>query len=72
MVVTTGSAPVAEAKHLLLAILDALQEGGDLFDTADALQHAQHRLLRKTIITITKIPYEDTVVLVLYILVWNR
>lgn len=38
--------PVAEAKELLLLVLDALQEGGDVLHATDALQHAQDRLVR--------------------------
>ncbi len=45
----TRAAPVPEAEHLLLAALDALQEGADVVDAADALQHAQHRLVRAAV-----------------------
>ena len=40
-----GRSPVAKAKHLLLPVLDALQEGANVVHAADALQHAQHRLV---------------------------
>ena len=39
------ASPVSKAKHLLLAVLDALQKGADVVHAADALQHAQYRLV---------------------------
>ena len=36
---------MAKAEHLLLAVLDALNELGDVLHIANALQHAQHRLI---------------------------
>ena len=36
---------MAKAEHLLLPVLDALQEGANIVHAADALQHAQHRLV---------------------------
>ena len=44
-----GRAPVAEAEHLFLFGLDALQEGVNAVHAADALQHAQHRLIRASV-----------------------
>lgn len=39
------TAPVTEAKHLLLAVLDSINKLGDVLHRADALQHAQHCLV---------------------------
>ena len=38
-------APVTEAKHFLLAVLDTFNELGDVLHLANALQHAQHCLV---------------------------
>ena len=37
--------PVAKAKHLLLAVLDALNELGDVVSCTNTLKHAQHCLI---------------------------
>lgn len=37
--------PVTKAKHLLFAVLDSLNELGDVVGMADALKHAQHSLV---------------------------
>ena len=36
---------MAKAEELLLAIFDAIDEGGDVIHRLDARQHAQHRLV---------------------------
>ena len=41
----TSAAPVPKAKHLLLAVLDPLDELGDVVSGTDTLKHAQNRLI---------------------------